>query len=456
MPILYPLPYHPDSQALFERLADAPWAVFLDSGAHGARQGRFDILSAWPERCLLADETGIWQVDGHRRRRRQGGPFLARLRELLGTPRPLPGGLPFAGGLIGYLGYDFGFELDGFEARDKPGDAMPSAAFGLYRWAVVVDHQARRSHLVIESGARPGGRSPRALRNWLRGMRITRPGRKIGFPGPVTAELDTSAYRQRFERIQAYIRDGDVYQVNFAQRFEARCNGDSWTLYQRLRRMGSAPYAAYLHLPFADILSMSPELFVELRGRRILTKPIKGTRPRSDSEARDRRLREELLASEKDRAENLMIVDLLRNDLGRVAEIGSVRVPKLFALESFSNVHHLVSSITARLADDKDLFDLLEGSFPGGSITGAPKRRAMEIIDELEPRRRGLYCGAIGYIDRARDMAMNIAIRTMVRQDGSLWFWAGGGIVADSDCEEEGREIQHKAVHMLAVLKKVE
>ncbi len=449
---LHTLPYQSDSRLLFDRLARLPWAVFLDSGAPGARQGRYDILSAWPERRIRAEVDGVWCDDGDGEERLDGD-LLGLLRARLGAPMTPPAGLPFASGWIGYLGYDFGMTLDGFVARDKPADDLPLAAFGLYRWAVVVDHRARRTHLVVERGARPGGRSARQLRDWLSAPRAPRELADACLPGEVEPGLSEEEYRRCFRRIQRYIHDGDCYQVNFAQRFETRCGGDSWVLYQRLRRRSSPPYAAYLHLPFGDLLSMSPELFVEHSQGRVLTKPIKGTRPRGDDAIADARLREALRGSEKDRAENLMIVDLLRNDLGRVATIGSVRVPELFAIESFSNVHHLVSSVVAELAPGRDVFDLLEQAFPGGSITGAPKRRAMEIIDELEPRRRGIYCGSIGYIDRGGNMAMNIVIRTMVRRAGRLWFWAGGGIVADSDVDEEAREIRDKAADLLAVLR---
>ncbi len=452
MPESFTLPYQPDSSALFGRLAGAPWAVFLDSGTPDGRQGRHDILSAWPESRICADWRGITlsDTDGERR---VDGDLFRWLRRLLGKPRAAIDGLPFNTGLIGYLGYDLGLTLDGFKPRNKPGDAMPLAAFGLYAWAVVVDHQRRETRLIVEKGARPGGRTPAQLRDWLAEVRETRPLADACLPGGARPSLNPTEYRQRFERIQRYIHAGDCYQVNFAQRFETACDGDSWTLYQRLRQRSTPPYAAYLHLPFADILSMSPELFLESVDGRVLAKPIKGTRPRGDDGASDERLRRALLNSEKDRAENVMIVDLLRNDIGRVAAIGSVDVPELFAIESFSNVHHLVSSVTGELAEGRDVFDLLEYSFPGGSITGAPKRRAMEIIDELEPMRRGLYCGGIGYIDRSRRMAMNIVIRTMIRRRERLWFWAGGGIVADSDAAEEAAEVWDKAADMLAVLR---
>jgi para-aminobenzoate synthetase component 1 len=225
--------------------------------------------------------------------------------------------------------------------------------------------------------------------------------------------------------------------------------GDSWALYRALRHSNPAPFGAYLNTPFGQLLSASPERFLQVRERQVETRPIKGTRPRDPDPQRDRALAEALLWSEKDRAENLMIVDLLRNDLGKVCQLGSVRVPELFTLESFASVHHLVSTVTGRLAEGFDALDLFAASFPGGSITGAPKRRAMEIIDELEPDRRGPYCGAIGYFGFDGAMDSNIAIRTLIHRQGRVEFSAGGGVVIDSDPQAEYRESFDKAALLL-------
>jgi para-aminobenzoate synthetase component 1 len=255
-----------------------------------------------------------------------------------------------------------------------------------------------------------------------------------------------------FARIQRYITAGDCYQVNLAQRFSAPVAGDSWLAFQALRRLNPAPYSAYLNHPACRVLSSSPERFLEVRGGRVETKPIKGTRPRAAAPEADSALARELSESLKDRAENLMIVDLLRNDLGKVCAPGSVAVPRLFGLESFATVHHLVSTVIGRLADGLDAVALLRGAFPGGSITGAPKLRSMEIIEELEPHRRGLYCGAIGWLGFNGDMDTNIAIRTLVASEGEMRFWAGGGIVADSHADAEYQECLDKAAAMLRLL----
>jgi para-aminobenzoate synthetase component 1 len=268
----------------------------------------------------------------------------------------------------------------------------------------------------------------------------------------ITTNLDAAAYRRAFGRIQTYIRDGDCYQVNLARRYVASADGDAWTAYRCLRSRNPSPFGAYLHLPFCRVLSASPERFLELRGDRVETRPIKGTRPRAADPARDAALARELAASAKDRAENLMIVDLLRNDLGKSCVPGSIAVPRLFEVEHHPTVHHLVSTVTGRLRPDRDAIDLLRGCFPGGSITGAPKLRAMQIIEELEPHRRGLYCGSIGYIGFDGAMDTNIAIRTLVCSEGIARFWAGGGIVADSDCDAEYRETEDKAAALLRLL----
>jgi para-aminobenzoate synthetase component 1 len=270
--------------------------------------------------------------------------------------------------------------------------------------------------------------------------------------GEVRSNMDRSRYGRAFDRIRTYIREGDCYQVNLAQRFAAYCSGNPWSAYQALRTFNPAPFSAFLNTPQVQVLSSSPERFLKVQDRLVETKPIKGTRPRHPDPARDAASAEELRNSLKDRAENLMIVDLLRNDIGKNCAPGSVHVPGLFEVESYATVHHLVSTVHGRLAEDRDALDLLRGCFPGGSITGAPKIRSMEIIEELEPHRRGIYCGAIGYVGFDGNMDTNIAIRTLVHSGNTIRFWAGGGIVADSDPELEYQECYHKAAALLHLL----
>ena len=329
-------------------------------------------------------------------------------------------------------------------------------AVGIYDWAVVVDHEARRSWACGVGSSAP-------LRPALGSSRLPPPSAGRCGPRPpfrvldgLRSNLSHAQYRAAIARIQHYLREGDCYQVNFAQRFSAPAEGDPWQAYQGLRQINPAPVRAYLDTPGCQVMCSSPERFLRVSGRDVETKPIKGTAPRGRDPIEDLMLADALRNSAKDRAENVMIVDLLRNDLGKVCAIGSVHVPRLFELERFARVHHLVSTVRGRLADGRTALDLLRACFPGGSITGAPKLRAMEIIEELEPHRRGVYCGAIGYVGFDGAMDTNIAIRTLVHSDGVTRLWAGGGIVADSDAESEYRESYHKAGALLDLLERLQ
>jgi len=256
--------------------------------------------------------------------------------------------------------------------------------------------------------------------------------------------------------VKAYLSAGDVYQLNLAQTFSGRWSASPWQLYSARRQRNPAPFAAFFSLPEASLLSLSPERLVSLRDGRLQARPIKGTRRRDPDPARDRALAAELCASPKDRAENVMIVDLLRNDLGRVAELGSVRVPQLCALESFPAVHHLVSSIEARLRRDCDPWDVLLSCLPGGSVTGAPKRHAVELLQALEGQPRGFYCGSLGYVDVRGRMDWNILIRSLSYRAGRIQYWGGGGIVMDSEVEAEYRESLDKVAFIAATLDGIE
>jgi para-aminobenzoate synthetase component 1 len=408
----------------------AQGAVLLDSGRPTADRGRFDLLSAWPLDTLqpVANESGP--------------AFLQRLRESLArlgeADLPEHCALPFAGGLIGYLAYDFGRLFEPLPDQAIDDLHLPSARLGLYAWALVSDHQEQTCQLVFHPALAHAERQRLIA---LFEQPAAQADVSFKLTAPFASDINAEQYRQAIERIHAYIQAGDCYQVNFAQRFRACFEGDPWTAYQALRVACPTPFAGYLALPKGDaVLSLSPERFVKVSQRQVETRPIKGTRPRGRNSAEDAAFADELMASEKDRAENLMIVDLLRNDLGRTCRIGSVKVPELFRLESYPNVHHLVSAITGELAEGKDALDLIGGSFPGGSITGAPKIRAMQIIEELEPTRRALYCGSLMYLDVRGEMDSSIAIRSLLAKDGQVACWGGGGIVADSQWEAEYQE----------------
>jgi para-aminobenzoate synthetase component 1 len=445
------IPYRRDSAALFEAIADEPWAVFLDSGRQGSDAGRWDILAARPHATLVT-RGGLTECRRGDQVSLDGSDPFELLREYLAA-RPEVSPLPFPGGAIGYFAYDLARRIERLPERATDAEHLPQMAVGLYDWAVIQDHDRQLAWLVSAE------RDDRTTAQWddlvetFSAPPAPRPRQPFRVNGTVHANLTRAAYAEAFGRIQAYIAAGDCYQVNLAQRFAAPVTGDPWLAYQALRRINPAPYSAYLNLPFASVLSSSPERFLEVRGGQVQTRPIKGTRPRAGAVAEDARRVAELRASAKDRAENLMIVDLLRNDLGKVCAPGTVSVPRLFEVESYATVHHLVSTVTGRLAPGRDAVDLLRGAFPGGSITGAPKLRAMQIIEELEPHRRGIYCGAIGYLGCNGDMDTNIAIRTLVWSEARLRFWAGGGIVADSEAGAEYQECLDKAAALLRLLR---
>jgi len=360
-------------------------------------------------------------------------------------------GVPFAGGALGYLGYDLGRRFEHLASQAEADIGMPELAIGIYDWAVVVDHERRRAWLVGQ------GRDAKTFDEWEALQRRVESGSSAVLPAfevvsAVEASFDSDTYADAFRAIQDHIRRGDCYQVNLTQRFTARARGDAWHAYLQLRQINPAPFSAYLKHPAGTILSSSPERFLRLKGGHVQTRPIKGTRPRDADKARDQRLSHDLAASAKDRAENVMIVDLLRNDLGKSCVPGSIHASKLFSVESFASVHHLVSTVEGRLRPDQHAVDLIRGCFPGGSITGAPKLRSMQIIEALEPYRRSVYCGAIGYIGFDGDMDTNVAIRTLLKADDRIHAWAGGGIVADSVLEAEYQESFDKAAALLAVL----
>lgn len=457
MHLLSEIPYRADSTVFLETQIRSPWVAYLDSARPLAETGRYDILAADPYITLTTRGalTEIRTADTVSLSPRD--PF-ALLRETLGRSEAPCAGLPFAGGAVGWFGYDLCRRIERLPRLAADAEQIPDMAVGIYDWALIVDHVAARAWLAGR------GRDPRTPERWndlvsgFRDPSRVRAPARVPFRvlAPARSNMTRGEYAQAFECIQAYIRAGDCYQVNLAHRFaapvSAPVSGDLLSAYRRLRRLNPAPFSAYLKTPFAEVLSSSPERFLALREGRVETKPIKGTRPRGRDPAEDAALMRELAESPKDLAENLMIVDLLRNDLGRVCVPGSVRVPRLFQVQSYATLHHLVSTVRGRLAAGEDAATLLRACFPGGSITGAPKIRAMEIIEEVEPHRRGVYSGAIGYLGFDGAMDTNIAIRTLVSSAGTLRFWAGGGIVHDSEVDAEYRETFDKAAALLRLL----
>jgi len=449
--LIAPLPYFTDSAELFSVYADKAWAVFLDSGFPSSNQGRYDIIAAEPV-CTLVTHGEITEISCNGvLTKSTENPFDLVKQQLGLFPdfKPIDD-LPFNGGAIGYFSYDLARRLEALPTIAKDEERIAEMAVGIYQWAVIVDHQRQRSYLVGQCD----DQKRQDLIEQFGQLPARQDARAFKVVSEIKSNMDKDSYVHAFNRIKHYLKEGDCYQVNLTQRFAADCEGEPWTAYKILRQLNAAPFSGYLNLPELQILSSSPERFLKLTDGVVETKPIKGTRPRKPDDAEDQQQIKNLEASSKDRAENLMIVDLLRNDIGKTCKSGSVKVPLLFDVESYATVHHLVSTVTGILADGQHALDLLKSCFPGGSITGAPKIRAMEIIEELEPNRRGVYCGAIGYIGFNGNMDTNIAIRTLVHSDNTIRFWAGGGIVNDSVAEEEYQESFDKAAAMLDLLQR--
>ncbi len=452
-----PLPWRPP-ETCFQALAGQPYLLWLDSARLQDDFGRYAYLACDPFRLLEVRQGRAW-VDGVPQ---EGPPWqvLADQWRAFCLPR-VPQLPPFQTGLAGFWGYEMGRYLERIPvpAADV---ALPEAVLGLYDLVLAFDLLEERAW-VLASGfplRDPAARRRRAaartqqMLSWLEAASPSEPPLPCPHPVRPRSNFSPHAYRQAVQRVREYILAGDIFQANLSQRFSTPWPDDCppRAVYRRLRSDNPAPYAAYFDFGAGVLASASPERFLRLEAGLVDTRPIKGTRPRGATAAEDRALAADLLASEKDRAENTMIVDLLRNDLSRVCAPGTVHTPRLCGLETYATVHHLVSTVQGRLEAGRDAWDLLQAAFPGGSITGAPKIRAMEIIAELEPHPRGPYCGSAGYLAFNGDMDTSILIRTLVFAAGRVFFSTGGGVVADSDPQAEYRETLDKARALFAAL----
>jgi para-aminobenzoate synthetase component 1 len=515
-PLVEPLEETDEPADVCARFLDLPYLLFLDSAAmhppSGTRRyGEKPVEAQQLEQYsfLTADPVSIVRSKGAVTEIRQGlngtwrpvsGDALRVARALLPPPpvAAIPGLPPFQGGLAGYIGYDWGAVLERLPPTRYDDLLISDVMLGLYDWVIAWDHRIGTAWLISTGMPQTGPAGERRARERLDLVRERLGGRRGsaagalwagGRPGSSMREAASESvapqvprgpiapsypvegiagsgdiglrstfthrgYLDAVGRVREYIVAGDIFQANISQRFQCRLPEAPFELYRRLRRRNPAPFAAYLDFGDLVVLSASPERFLRLDQERRLveTRPIKGTRPRGLGPMHDAALGRALAESEKDRAENVMIVDLLRNDLSRVCRAGSVRVPELFALEHHPTVHHLVSTVVGELEPSADAFDLIRAAFPGGSITGAPKVRAMEIIAELEPTQRGVYCGSIGYLSVTGAMDTSIVIRTYLALGGQVYFQAGGGIVADSDPELEYRETLDKAKALIETL----
>lgn len=450
--IIHHVPYKDwnDPVKIFSPFAQEPYAMLFDSAGAKHPDSRYDIIVRSPNERLES-------IDGktfiNSKLTNEPDYFKALEEAVKRLGECAHEDLPFTGGALGFFGYDMGRTVEKMPAQAIQDISIPDAAFGIYERAIVIDHKAQCSYLIapenstlnaeVEFWQTPGSNNENAAKA-SQAFKLT---------SSWESNLSEPEYHTKFQKIIDYLCAGDAYQINFAQRFSASFTGSAWQAYQKLRAKNKAPFSGFIHLDSGSILSVSPERFVKVEDfTHVQTRPIKGTRPRGSTPERDQEEGRLLLQSEKDRAENLMIVDLLRNDMSRVCQPGSVHVPELFKLESFPAVHHLVSTVVGKLHPYNSAFDLMRAIFPGGSITGAPKVRAMEIIEELEPHRRSVYCGSLAYFSTNGNADSSITIRTLCSFNGHLYCWAGGGIVIDSTQDVEYRETFDKVAKILPTL----
>ncbi len=449
---------------VFEAFKDTEWCFFLDSGMDPHKLGRYSFIGSDPFLIFRSHGCEITINREGKRERFINDPFNF-LGNLLAQYRldchSLP--VPFCGGAVGYLSYDLCHFIEKLPGNARDDLLLPESFMGFYDTVIAFDNLEHKA-FVISTGfpeLNQAKKIKRAterigeIKSRLANLQSTHNKSRLnsvfshGIDTPLKAGFNRNEYIAAVEKAKQYIIDGDIFEVNLSQRFEAELNITPYELYQRLRSLNPAPFGCYLGFDEVTVVSASPERFLRLQGNSVETRPIKGTRPRGKNNQHDQKLADELLSSSKDRAENIMIVDLERNDLGRVCRYGSIRVTELAILEVYPTVFHLTSTIIGKLEAGKSAIDLLKATFPGGSITGAPKIRAMEIIDELEPTRRSIYTGSIGYVGFNGDLDLNIAIRTFIVKGEKAYFQVGGAVVYDSDPKDEYKETLHKAKAMI-------
>lgn len=442
-----------NSQQIFSAIKHQAGAILLDSGTSTHPNARFDIILNQPL-ALLSFQNDVGTITTETETKQvQGCPFTLAQSLWQAHRQPLDASttdlshLPFIGGIAGWFSYDLGRSLEKLPTQTKPVVDMPDLFVGVYDWALILDRHQQTWYLVDHQ---PKRKRFDKLLNVIK-QTVIEPN-TFSLTSGWQANISKQDYKQKFGKVKNYLAAGDCYQINLTQRFSAEFKGDVWQAYQALTTANQAPFSAYINQGDCQVLSISPERFLHLANNKVETKPIKGTLPRCSDKIEDEAQINKLANSAKDKAENLMIVDLLRNDISRNCQAGSVKVPHLFEIESFNAVHHMVSTVTGQLLPTSNAFDLLRDAFPGGSITGAPKIRAMEIIEELEPDRRHLYCGSIGYIDWRGYMDTSITIRTLIAKHNQLHVWAGGGLVVDSEAESEYQETLDKLAKILPTL----
>jgi anthranilate synthase component I len=446
----------------FLKIAEhSDYAFLLESVEGGEHVGRYSFLGKDPF-LILRSKGGKTIVDRAGETTASDQTFIAAARELMaGFHAPFVPGLPrFTGGAVGYLGYDAAAWFEPVKLQETTA-VDDEAAFMLFDTVLAFDH-VRHRILIIANARITGDEELESLYQFACAKiefverelerALSKPPRTDGEALQVTSNVSKAEFEQMVRTAKEYIAAGDIYQVVLSQRFEAPLAADPFTVYRALRHVNPSPYMYFLRVGSRSIVGSSPEMLVRVEGRRVETHPIAGTRPRGRTEEEDVRLAEELKRNEKEHAEHVMLVDLGRNDVGRVSEYGTVRVPTYMALERYSHVMHLVSIVEGKLDSQHDRLDALVACFPAGTVSGAPKVRAMEIVSELENRRRGVYAGAVGYLDFAGNLDFCITIRTVLIENGRAYVQAGAGIVADSNPAAEYEETRDKARAVIRAL----
>jgi para-aminobenzoate synthetase component I len=469
IPLVVEIPNPPSPSQAFEAFKDRPFSFFLDSGMDPQRLGHYSFIGSDPFLIMRSRGRDITLIRPEGETDISGNPFdvlgeLLREYKLDGNPTVLP----FVGGVVGYLSYDLGHFIERLPSKAVDDLQLPECYLAFYDAGAIFDHLEGRAYVAATGfpekrsdwQKRAEARLEKMKRTVAQAPRLEED-KTSYLDQPVSKRVNLRSnftherYLEAVERAREYIKAGDIFQVNLSQRFEADMPLPPYELYRRLRKINPAPFASYLNFDGVTVVSASPERFLRLRGDRVETRPIKGTRPRGKDPAADQALARELVNSFKDKAEHVMIVDLERNDIGRVCRFGTVRVSELMALEKYATVFHLTSTVEGRLRPGKNAIDLLKATFPGGSISGAPKVRAMEIIDELEPTRRSVYTGSIGYLSFDGGLDLNIVIRTILVKEGKAYFQVGGAVVYDSDPESEYVETLDKAKALIQALSMV-
>ena len=435
------IPYYSDSSIYFEKIRHFTWPIFLDSSYQSTMKKNklvhYDILTANPFFKVILlnnNEVAIHDLIQKKTTQSKKNP-LKVLEEIMQKYKIPKNEYPFVGGALGYISYDMNID-------NNKKKLIPRMQFGIYDWSIIIDHHKQKALIVSSKFTVDSIPFIKSLSKVFNNKSSVK--KDFSITSKIYENTDKKNYKEKFEAVKEYLKKGDCYQVNLSKKYMVKTSGDPWDFYCKFRHINKSPFMAYLQFDGNTLLSGSPERFLKSNNGQVSTRPIKGTSARGSNAAEDKKNINILKNSSKEQAENLMIVDLLRNDLGVNCKSGSIKVDELFVIESYPNVHHLVSSIKGLLKDESSVFDLFKDAFPGGSITGAPKKRAMEIINELESHARDLYCGSIVYFSFDGKLDSNIAIRSMIHNDDTLHFYSGGGLTIQSSVDAEYKEIEDK------------